>query len=304
MMYAQSKLRGFSLIELLVAIVSMLMLMSAIYSIFRIQSQRSATEEEIINLYMNARVALERLQFVFAHAGFGCYDSFKNGKVMIGDDSNGSKLTINTFLYDIQDNNVLSDKSDSVIVTMAFKKIAEVDGSYEDANLIDFKNIKSPKISVLDSSFKKYIAFFPDLNGDVFYKVIKNDDPFLLDQNVKRLFDDSDVFMVAPIKVVVEDSILKLKNYAYSSTIFWEVASNVWKFHIQYTEDGTTWLNVPDNPQNVKGVWVFLLFKSDRIQPGYQDNKTYTLAGENISNLPGGYHYLLAHRKIWIRNVQ
>jgi len=304
----RNKQNGFSFVELLVSMVSMLILMAAIYTVFTIQSQQATAEEEIINLQMNAHVALERLEKIFSNAGFGCYDSFEDGKTISGNDLNGSTLTINAFLYDIQNNDVTSNQSDSVIVTLAFKKVAEVNGNYEDANLIDFKNIGTPTISDLETSFKNYVAFFPDLDGDQFYRIVNDVDPYLLDQSVKKLFDDSDVFMVTPIKLVVENSILYLKNYAYSTTVspdqYWEIASNVLKFHIQYTEDGITWLDVPNDPQNVKGVWVFLLFRSDRIQPGYQDNKTYTLAGVNISNLPGGYHYLLAQRKIWIRNAQ
>jgi type IV pilus assembly protein PilW len=303
----QDKNSGFTLVELLVTMISMILVMGAVYSIFSTQTKRTTAEQEILNMQMNGRVAIERLSNLFSNAGFGCFDSFADGKTMSGNDPDGLSVTVDSFLWDIQNKGVNESESDSVVVVLGFKKVAEVDGFHEETNSINLKNKETPAISDSITTFKNYINFFPDFNGDVFYKVTDSRDPYLLDRRIRKLPDGSDVFMVSPIRVKVQNKILYFQNFSYASTPFpqqyWEVASNIEKLQIQYTTDGMTWTDQPAQPQKVIGVWIFLLLKTEKIDPGFQDTKKYVLAGQTLTTLEPGYHYLLCQRKIWIRNA-
>ncbi|HKK32749.1 MAG TPA: type II secretion system protein, partial [Desulfomicrobiaceae bacterium] len=64
-----SEKKGFTLVEMLVVVACVGILMTALFKVFY-QEQRIVTaEQEIIEMQMNARVALDRVLFAFQHSG-------------------------------------------------------------------------------------------------------------------------------------------------------------------------------------------------------------------------------------------
>ncbi len=301
MAIARSK-AGMTLVELLVAMACLAIVMGAVYQMFWGQSKIATAEQQILELQRNARVASERLSFLIANAGFGCSGSFP-GSTLTGDDPDGGTIAINSVVSDIV-NVSPGNGSDSVVFTLGFKKVAEVDGGHNQTNSIDFKNVGTPSITTSTNDFKNNISFYPNINGNLVYTVIDASDPYEVDSEVAYLGDGSSVFMVSPVRVKKQGNELYLQNFSYSSSQFWSVAKNLENIQFQYTEDGNGWKDVPDDIDNVIGVKYFLLFKSGREDPGYRNTNNYTMAGVTLPKYNDAYHRYLTQETVWIRNAQ
>ena len=263
MAIARSK-AGMTLVELLVAMACLAIVMGAVYQMFWGQSKIATAEQQILELQRNARVASERLSFLIANAGFGCSGSFP-GNTLTGDDPDGGTVAINSVVSDIV-NVSPGNGSDSVIFTLGFKKVAEVDGEHNQTDSIPLDIIKGPPITT--DSFKKYLTFYPNIDGNVVYTVSGVGTEYSFTKNIEFLGDDTSVYMVSPVRVKAEGGVLQLQNFSYVSSQFWAVAKNLERIQFQYTEDGNIWKDVPDDVDNVIGVKYFLLFKSGREDPG------------------------------------
>ena len=296
---------GMTIVELLIATTCMIMVMGAVFVIFSSQSKTATFERKIIDMQLNSRVAMERLNFLFSHAGYGCSESFDNGKTMSGDDpdSNGT-LTINSIFWDVQDSNSTGWTPDSVGVVYGFKKVTEVFGSYSntDSN-IDLENNPSPQIKSTTSEFKNYISFYPNIEGDEFYQVMDASDPYDLDESVELLLDDAAVYMVTPTRVRVVNGTLQFQNLCYDSGM-WGIADNIQDLQFQYTTDGTNWVDAPTDPGEVIGVSFELLARTDDPDPNYRDVKTYDLGGQTVGPFNDAFHRKLSRARVWLRNKE
>ena len=295
---------GFTLVELLIASTCMLLIVGAAYGIFSQQTRQTKSEEYSVEMQMNSKVAMERLHFIFTHAGFGCQDSFSSGISMSGDDPDGTSVTVTSAIWDIQ-NSAVNAGPDSVVVVYGFRKVGEVDGDHEDVNSLDIKNAEGPAISSSASAFKRYLCIFPDMDANQFYRVTGNSDPYTLEQTVESVPDDAAVYMVAPVRVMMSDErVLLFKNFVYGGTDDWEIADGIENLQLQYTIDGTSWSDTVDNPNAIVGVKIFLLVRSQEPEPGFDANATYTLAGQIYAPPNDHYHRKLHQEVVWIRNAQ
>lgn len=296
---------GMTIVELLIASTCMILVMGAVFVIFSSQSKTATYEREIIDMQLNSRVAMERLTFLFSHAGYGCSDSFKNGKTMSGDDpDSNATITINSVLWDVQDNNATGWTPDSVGVVYGFKKVTEVFGSYSNTSSnIDLENNPSPQIKSTTTEFKNYISFYPNIEGDEFYQVMDASDPYDVDESVELLLDDSAVYMVTPTRIRVVNGTLQFQNFCYDSGM-WSIADNIQDLQFRYTTDGTNWVDVPSDPSDVIGVSFELLARTDDPDPSYTDVKTYTLGGQSVGPFNDSFHRKLSRARVWLRNTE
>ncbi len=300
-------IKGFTLVELLVAMVCFSMIIGTAYSVFFKQYFFASSEQSNLNMQMNLRVAMERIGFVFSNAGFGNSDSFKNGRTMSGDDPDNSTITIDSFIWDVDNNAVNGSNSDSVVVLYGYKKIAEVDAQHNSTNSIDLKNIKTPSLESSSGNFKNYICFFPNIEGDLFYSLTNAEDPITIAKSISLLPDDADVYIVSPVRVKIagdNNDTLYLQNFVYNSNQYWEVAENIQDLQIQYTEDGNSWLDTPNDGNEVQGIRFFLLARSAERDKDYVDRRTYTYAGQTAGPFNDHYHRKLSESTVWIRNAQ
>lgn len=301
-----------TIVELLIATTCMALVMGAVFVIFSSQSKTSTFEREIINMQLNSRVAMERLSFIFSHAGFGCTDSFQDGKTMTGDDPDNATMPIDSFLWDITNQNATGYSPDSVVVVYGFRKVAEVDGEHSNLNPSkNFKNFDGPTISSTSSKFKKYITFFPNIDGNKVYEVTSGSDPYILDESIEILLDETNVYMVTPNRVKVFNGNLQFQNFCYDSD-GWDIATNIQDVQFRYTTDGSTWVEVPGKPNDVIGVAINLLVRSESEDPNYKDVKTYEYQWPDGSTEIVGpfngtlnkYHRKHSRAHVWLRNTE
>ena len=296
---------GMTIVELLIATTCMIMVMGAVFMIFSSQSKTATFEREIIDMQLNSRVAMERLTFLFSHAGYGCSESFDNGKTMSGDDPDtNATITIDSIVWDVQDNNATGVSPDSVGVVYGFKKVTEVFGNYSNTSSnIDLENGPSPQIKSTTSEFKNYISFYPNIEGNEFYQVTDASDPYDLDESVELLIDDSAVYMVTPTRVKVINGTLQFQNFCYDPGK-WDIADNIQDLQLRYTTDGSTWVDDPANPNDVIGVSIDLLARTDDPDPNYTDVKTYILGGQTVGPFNDAFHRKHSRARVWLRNTE
>lgn len=277
---------AFTLIELLLAMVAMMIIIGALILVFLYQSKMSVSEEEMLNLQMNLRVATERLFHAISHAGFGCYDSFDDGFSMTGNETGSGAVTINTFISNVVNGESTSATldPDSLVVVYGFKKIGTVDMITD--NVVQLKSgsshpAPSPTPDQNPNNFKRFFYFFPNREGNIFYVLDPNTN--VADSGRKLTFsrsvdapNESSVYMVSPIRIQIVDTpktnrlgqtidipTLYLKNFAYTSAQYWIVAENIEDLQVQYSTDGEKWLDDPANLQDIRKIRFWVLGRSE-----------------------------------------
>ncbi|NDY42718.1 prepilin-type N-terminal cleavage/methylation domain-containing protein [Dissulfurirhabdus thermomarina] len=297
--------RGFTLVEMMVTLVLLSLVVATIYASFGSQLKNESREEQVADMQMNARAAMDRLAWIFRHAGFGCRESFKTYNATLTDDNGTSFSRVFTIVDRTPD--TAANSSDEVTVVLGFKKVGEVDGLHENTKTIKLKNVGTPTITTAAmKDFKSYLAFHP-YPDNAFFRVTGISAPsYTLDKTVDTLLDETDVYMVAPIRIHVDaNRTLLLENYAYTTASDWEVADGIEKLQFQYTTDdnGTTWSDDPADPGAIKAVRVWLLARAEHPDRNYTNTKTYTMAGVTFGPYNDGYHRLLMTTTVWLRNM-
>lgn len=272
---------GFTLIELIIAMLAMMILIGALVLVFLSQSKMSVSEEEMLSLQMNLRVGTERLSHALSHAGFGCYDSFQDGFNMTGNEPGSGSITMNTFISNVVngESSSTSLNPDSVIAVYGFKSIGTVENIT--ANVVQLMDTPSPVPDESVNSFKRFFYFFPNYEGNVFYELDSSAN--VADEGKNLTFsrsvdapNESSVYMVSPVRIQIVDTpktnrlgqtidipTLYLKNFAYTSAQYWIVAENIEDLQFQYSTDGEKWLDEPANPQDVRKIRFWVLGRSE-----------------------------------------
>ena len=254
--------KGLTLVELLITLVVMSLIMGGLVAAFISHSWISSAEEARIDVQQNLRVATDRLKHALKHAGFGCYNSFDAGYEMTGEDPDGNTVTFNTFIADAT--------SEYLTIVYGFKRLGDVDSIEINDNsiLIETDDGKDPSPKLPQSSngdnsgvFKDYLSFFPDVEGNIFYKVDYADGKniyFVEESDISGFEDYVDdneinIYMVSPSKISVntngDNSVIYLQNFAYGSAQHWVIAENITDIQFEYYVPGQGWKNEPTNDE-------------------------------------------------------
>jgi hypothetical protein len=305
-------MRGFTIVELLVASTCMILIIAAGYGIFSQQSRIANNEQEHVILQANAKILMERLSFLFSHVGFGCASSFYAGKKMVGEDPDtNNEVKVDCFFYEIQNENINATSmiSDSVVVVYGINEWEPL-SSTPSGFSIEFIDEPSPPMDKLASSFKKYLSLFPDDEPNNFYEITGIDSDkkgCTLDREISSDYmHDINVYIVAPTRVKIKDNMLYFQNFVYNNSQFWEIGEWVECMQLQYTKDGSTWYDELSGSDRfkIRGVKIFLLLRSEEEISGYTSNATFTLAGQTVGPFADHYYRELHEQVVWTRNLQ
>ena len=275
----KSSCSGLTFVELLIAMVAMTIIMGGLTAVFISQSRMSVSEEELIDLQMNLRVATDRLAHALSHAGFGCYDTFKEGYTISGNEPGGSQISINSHVYDIDNNtsSATSINSDSLVIVYGFRSIGTASSII--SNVVKLDNSPSPEPDEHKEKFKNYFYFYPNTEGSYVYVLSDYDETDLelvFDTEI-RASDGANVFMVSPTRIQIVDVVRKdrfgkdintptlyFKNFSYTSSQYWIVAENIEDMQIQYSLDGNIWQDevASSGMKNIRMIRFWLLGKS------------------------------------------
>lgn len=291
--------RGFTLVELLVAMFIAAIVVALGYNLLSGQRALNQVQQNTLEMQSNARAAIQILLQEFSHAGFGCSENI----------SSTNKVGNQTAFVDAHDNTFNGLTPDSVTLVYGSEVVAVATADITtDSNVLTVDDASD----VGTSTYEKYISIYPSLEPNSFYEVTSTTGTTIdIDRNVSHVDTGAKVFRVTPILFYVLNNELRQKEVEGTRDDI--IVANVQDFQIAYTTaesnlETAVWENNPTHPENVTAVWIYLLFRTRGKDPGFQENRTFRLpwnAGSTASGatLPSGYHYLEFQTKVWLRNA-
>jgi prepilin-type N-terminal cleavage/methylation domain-containing protein len=252
-MMKQSK--GVTLIELLIALVISAVLIAGIYRTFIHQQRSYATQEQVADMQQNVRVAINRMMREIRMAGFG-------GK---NENTNGNNDIITVFVAVNGFANIINPVNDTIVDGINHDQITVIGAFRQIGTLATAANAGATTVDInygggsikFETAKKRYMC----INGRYNYEVVPAaGNPITLAKpaalNESHLAGEP-VFLVEAITYGLE------KNPQGNLVLFrdtntgggnQDVAENIENLQFRYVLADTTEVDLPANPQDVRGV--------------------------------------------------
>ncbi len=251
---------GVTLIELLIALVISAILVAGIYRTFINQQRSYATQEQVADMQQNVRVAINRMIREIRMAGFGGKNENTNGSndiITVFGNVNGFTNIINAVDNSPRADNV--GNSDEITVVAAYKQIATIAADVNAGSKTLTVNYP-PGGTQFDDITRKYMC----INGRYNYEVVPAvGNPITLAKpaalNESHVAGEP-VFLMRAIRYglrVDSKGVPVLFRDLYPNTANTQrdsVAEYIEDLQFRYVLADTTEVDVPANPQDVRGV--------------------------------------------------
>ncbi|HDS16189.1 MAG TPA: prepilin-type N-terminal cleavage/methylation domain-containing protein [Proteobacteria bacterium] len=333
--------RGFTLVELMVVLVILGIVSIGAMTSITGQNKVYHSEEDLIDMQMNARIAMERICNLLRMAGANCKDSFGNqltsghlatydNSPPIYDDGSDNDELNAMFVID----NQTSPIPDQLTLAGAVRyagKITAISATQITLDTADHK--------LGGTAAKSYIAISPSHNN--VYRTISAAAGNLLTltssldpQEVSEISNaincidpltgtpkpiDVMVYQVQAFTIRLVNNSLRIDDHVSASSTQLDVAENIQDLQFQYGidtgSDGLidSWVDDPADISRIRAVRVFLLARTGKIDKEYIDRRTYDLAGVTVGPFTGtdagnldthrSVHRYLLETTITIRNL-
>lgn len=305
--------KGFTIVELLVAMTISLVVMGAITYTFKSQQDSYIVQTQISSMQQNLRAAMYMLTQDIQMAGY--YTNFDaDTYTMDWDDLDGDTETIRSLIHALDNRNDggggdgIKDGTDLVVIIKAAesRQLAAgetASGNTVPASLRNVDNLVSGKCAMLVKH---------DLSTADFFQVQDDSGDMTLTITLDNTYSQDDwIFRVDVIVYYVDDDpnnpCLLRKNLGANETAQ-VVAENIDNLQLQYLLNDGSLVNDPDNPpttsgSDVRAVKVFLLARTANIIRNYTDPNTYNMGNNPIPNPNDGYRRKLLTSIIKTRNI-
>ena len=304
--------KGFTIVELLVAMTISLVVMGAITYTFKSQQDSYIVQTQISSMQQNLRAAMYMLTQDIQMAGY--YTNFDSETyTMNWDDLDGDNETIRSLIHAFDNRNDggggdgIKDGTDLVVIIKAAesRQLAAgetASGNTVPASLRNVDNLVSGKCAMLVKH---------DLLTADFFQVQDDSGDMTLTISLDNTYIQGDwIFRVDVIVYYVDDDpnhpCLLRKNLGSNETAQ-VVAENIDNLQLQYLLNDGSLVNDPDNPPtsgaDVRAVKVFLLARTANIIRNYTDANTYNMGNNPIPNPNDGYRRKLLTSIIKTRNI-
>jgi len=305
--------KGFTIVELLVAMTISLVVMGAITYTFKSQQNSYIVQTQVSSMQQNLRAAMYMLTQDIQMAGY--YTNFdSDAYTMDWDDLDGDNETIRSLIHAFDNRNDggggdgIKDGTDLVVIIKAAesRQLAAgetASGNTVPASLRNVDNLVSNKCAMLVKH---------DLSTADFFQVQDDSGDMTLTISLDNTYNQDDwIFRVDVIVYYVDDNpnhpCLLRKNLGNNETAQ-VVAENIDNLQLQYLLNDGSLVNDPDNPpttsgSNVRAVKVFLLARTGNIIRNYTDPNTYNMGNNPIPNPNDGYRRRLLTSIIKTRNI-
>jgi type IV pilus assembly protein PilW len=319
---------GFTLVEMMVVLVILGLISIGAITAITGQSKAYHSEEDLVELQMNARVSMDRIRYLLRMAGVGCIDDFgpdlTDGSLATFNEtgSDASEVAPNptTALFIITDNT--PPASDRLTLVAAARYIGTI-SAIPAINQITLTKVPKHTLGerVTSTAPKNYIFISPQ--DDNRYETIAaiSGKTLTLTNNLpaerenelhKALNADVDcyVYQVQAFTIRLKNGSLRIdENISQSSTLL-DVADNIECLQFEYGIDTSNppdgqidnWVDNPATIKQIKAVRTFLLARTGKQDRDYVDKKTYTLAGTTLGPFNDHYHRLLLESTVIVRN--
>ncbi len=311
--------QGFSLVELMVVLAILGVVMTGVLGVVTSQNKAYHSEEAIIDLQMNGRLAINYISRYVRMGGFGCY-----GNIDTSNPVNGFGAVINA-------TDGASNTPDTLTVVTSTRKVGIVDDKDVNAGEsflstsvipIDLDDSSYNLTSFFDNSSKRYVYFAPCENTDflsIQSPVDTADTSFTISKAI-RVDEGAEVFTVRAYTFALSGNNLTINNNTGSGNQ--ELAENIENLQFQYgwdrngdsrfdPTDNNEWGNDPSgNEADIKAVRIFVLSRSGNPDRDYSDKKKYKINEATASTTAvfvgpfnDGYHRSLLQTTIMVRNL-
>jgi prepilin-type N-terminal cleavage/methylation domain-containing protein len=305
--------KGFTIVELLVAMTISLVVIAAITYTFKSQQDSYIIQTQVSSMQQNLRAAMYMLTRDIQMAGY--YTNFDpDTYTMNWDDLDGDDETIRSLIHAIDNRNDggggdgIKDGTDLVVIIKAAesRQLAAgetASGNTVPASLRNVDNLVSGKCAMLVKH---------DLSTADFFQVQDDSGDMTLTISLDNTYSQDDwIFRVDVIVYYVDDDpnhpCLLRKNLGTNETAQ-VVAENIDNLQLQYLLNNGSLVNDPHNPpttsgSDVRAVKVFLLARTANTIRNYTDPNTYNMGNNPIPNPNDGYRRKLLTSIIKTRNI-
>ncbi len=308
---------GFTLVELLVAMLITLVVMGAIFFTFKSQQDSFVIQDQITATQQNLRSAMYILTRDIQMAGY--YTNFDAGQyTMNWDDLDGDNEIIRPLIY--ARNNVadgggdnIKDNTDVIVIVKASSEGRPL-GAGEDATAgiitLTSRDLDGDGNDDLNDTGKKYgVLAKGDLSAAEFFEVDSAAGNITPPGGLTQNYDVNDWIFRADVIIyrVDEDAThpgLRRRNLG-SDNGYQVVAENIDNLQFRYLLSGGTWTNDPaaaGQEPNVRAVEISLLARTANTNRGYTDTNTYNIG--DVSPTPNdAYRRKLLCAIVKTRNI-
>jgi len=289
--------RGFTLVELMVAMAISLLVMGAIFLTFKSQQDSYIIQDQITATQQNLRAAMYILTRDIQMAGY--YTNFDDNQyTMDWDDLDGDNEIIRPLIY--ARNNVadgggdnIKDNTDVIVIVKANRKEGRRLKSGEDATAgiitLTDRYLDTKVGDDLNNTDKKYgVLAKEDLSAAEFFEVDSAAGTITPPGGLTQNYDVDDwIFRADVIIYRIDENAtnpsLRRRNLG-SDNGYQVVAENIDNLQFRYLLSDGTWTNDPSatgQEPNVRAVEIFLLARTANTNRGYTDTNTYNIGDVN-----------------------
>jgi type IV pilus assembly protein PilW len=305
--------KGFTIVELLVAMTISLVVMGAITYTFKSQQDSYIVQTQISSMQQNLRAAMYMLTQDIQMAGY--YTNFDSDTyTMNWDDLDGTDEIIRPLIHAFDNRNDggggdgIKDDTDLIVIIKAAESrqltaTEQASGNTVPASLRNVDTLVSGKCAMLVKH---------DLSTADFFQVQDDLGDMILNISLDNIYSQDDwIFRVDVIVYYIDDDpnnpCLLRKNLGSNETAQ-VVAENIDNLQLQYLLNDDSLVNDPDNPpttsgSDVRAVKVFLLARTANIIRNYTDPNTYNMGNNPDPNPNDRYRRKLLTSIIKTRNI-
>jgi prepilin-type N-terminal cleavage/methylation domain-containing protein len=295
--------KGFTLVELMVAMAITLVVMGAIFLTFKSQQDSYVIQEQITATQQNVRAAMYILTRDIQMAGY--YSNFDTDTYTRDwDDLDGDNEVIRPLLF--SRNNVadgggdnIKDNTDVIIIVKASSEGGPL-GAGEEANkpgssagkiILTDRDLDGDGNVDLNDTGKKYgILAKENLSTAEFFEVDSSSGTITPPGGLTQSYDVGDwIFRADVIIYRIDENAtnpsLRRRNVG-SDNGYQVVAENIDNLQFRYLLSNGTWTNDPSaagQEPNVRAVEISLLARTARANRGYTDTNTYNIGDVNYT---------------------
>jgi prepilin-type N-terminal cleavage/methylation domain-containing protein len=321
---------GFTLVELMVVMVILGIIVVGVLGMVITQNRAYHTEEAIIDMQMNANVAMDRISRIIRMSGFGCKDSFgsdlASGNLATHDDANDAEDAANpvTALFNITDHDVAAAGQtrtpDILTVVAAYRYVGTVTGDGSGGTLavnnpvlsLTLNSIGNLTDNTVENGEKAYIYLLPSIDETFHTITAIAGNVITLADSVTAQVDD-EVFQVQAYTIRLKDGNLRLDENIDPSTASLDVAENIEELQFQYGVDTDTdtdkcldsWTDAPADISRIRAVRVFILARTahETKADEYTNTSVYRIAGTDVGPFNDHFHRYLLETTVYLRNL-
>jgi len=303
--------QGFTMVELLVAMVLSLIVMGAVFLTFKSQQDSYVVQDQIVATQQNARAAMYLLTRDIQMAGY-CTNFDPMPYAMDWDNLDGDSEAIRPLIYGR--NNVndgggtdgIKDGTDVIVVVKAsdnFGFLGAGDSASGTTITLNDLQVGSEDGQIdLNSTGKKFgLMVKADLSKAEFFEISSGtgSPTFTTISSLTDTYEQNDMIYRADVIIYrisdddpVHPSLVRRNLGRDNAAGTYEVvAEDIDNLQLRYLlDDGTTWLDDPSGQEpRVRAVQVSLLARTARENRGYTDTNSY-LIGDNPTPTPNDHY--------------